>query len=107
MDFTFVTLILSTGLFIGSYFFYVQLNSSIDQKCDAMMHHVEDLFDDNKLLLFEDFSIIKVFLEKCKIDIDKLKEEIDILKKQKKETPKPMRKIPLKNNDKSLEDNKN
>lgn len=103
MDFTFVTLILSTGLFIGSYFFYVQLNGSIDQKCDAMMHHVEDLFDDNKLLLFEDFSIIKNFLEKCKIDIDKLKEEIKILKEQKEKAPRPMRKLPLK----SSEDNKN
>lgn len=103
MDFTFVALILSTGLFIGAYFFYVQLNSSFDQKCDAMMHHVEDLFDDMRSFIIEDLSVIKTSLEKCKIEIVKLKDEIDILKEQKKESIKPMRKLPLK----SSEDNKN
>jgi len=99
MDFTFVILALSIGLFIGSYFFYCQ----IDEKCD-------DTVSDLKHLVIGDHDrikeILKDFLEKHRVEITKIKDEIDILKEQSKEAPKPLRKLPLKSNEKASDEEK-
>jgi len=105
MDFTFVILDISVVLFIGSYFFYCQIDTCIAQKCDAMMHNIDSLSYQWKILI-EDRPIIESSFEKCRVEINKIKDEIDILKEQPKETPKPLRKLPLKSNEKASDEEK-
>ena len=106
MDFTFVILALSIGLFIGSYFFYCQ----IDEKFDDIVHNIDADFTDLKQLVIEDHERIKEslkdFLEKHRVEINKIKDELDALKEQPKESHKTLRKLPLKSNEKASDEEK-
>ena len=100
MDFTFVTLVLSVGLIFGAYFFYCRLEELVENRIAERFDIIEGGCDEWMNIVREDRDALKSSIEKCKVELIKLKDEVDMLKEQKKEIPKPIRKLPLKTSSK-------